>query len=370
VTFVTPSKFRARAVDHLAVAIGTTKGLFFVSDGAIDGPFFAGEAVGAFAQLEGRLLAATRGLDQAPAVRWSDDGGLTWSAPAPGQFQAPASGDEPLAGIWQLHPDRRPSASGTIWAGGEPATLFRSSDRGEQFEPVTGLSEHPDRPSWKAGRGGLALHSIMTHPERPNRVVVAVSSGGVYRSDDDGQTWAARNEGIAARVLPDSPGAGLPNVHKLASDAVNPDFFWAQATSGVYKTTDAGEHWEPVSRKGQPAGLPSEFGFPIVAHPEEPATAYVVPLESGTYRCTVNGRCRVYRTMDAGLSWQALSDGLPSSNAYVTVLRDAFSVGAEPPYPLVFGSKSGHVFASLDSGDSWRLVASFLPPVLCIRVLS
>jgi hypothetical protein len=246
---------------------------------------------------------------------------------------------------------------------------MRSDDRGDTFELVRGLFGHPDRPTWEPGRCGLALHSVITHPQRPARVVVAISSAGVYRSDDGGDNWAACNEGIEARALPDpSPGVAWC-VHKLAVDALNPDVLWAQTHSGVYRTGDAGEHWEPVGHVGHANGLPSDFGFPIVSHPAQPETAYVVPLESDIYRCTSQGRCRVYRTTDGGFSWEALADGLPGTNAYLTVLRDAFSVGSEPPYPLVFGSKSGHVFASMDSGDSWRLVASYLPPILCVRVL-
>lgn len=360
-TFVT-SSIRARAVDHLALAVCTTKGLFFVSDGAVDGPLLAGDSVGAFLQVEDRLLAATTRQGQAPAVLASDDGGLSWSEPRPTQLSLP---DGSPAAVWQLHLDD----SGTVWAGTENAALLRSDDFGESFQVVPGLYEHPDREKWGPAGGGLALHSILTHPQRPGRMLVAISAGGVYRSDDGGETWEVRNEGIAPGATHESR-ASAPDVHKLAVDASNPDLIWAQASSGIYKSQDGGDHWEAVGHTGEPNGLPSDFGFPVVADPEHPATAYVVPLESSSYRCTPQGRCRVYRTTDGGQSWEALSSGLPGPDAHVTVLRDAFSVGSDAPYSLVFGSKSGHVFASADHGDSWRLVTSYLPPILCVRVLS
>jgi photosystem II stability/assembly factor-like uncharacterized protein len=365
---VTSSKFRARAVDHLAVAIGTTKGLFFVSDGTVDGPFLAGESVGAFVQVAERFLVASSGPESGPAVRRSDDGGVRWSEPTALELDSSATGTSSAA-VWQLHVDRRPNAEGAIWAGADPAALLRSEDGGETFEPVQGLLDHPDRPDWAPGRCGLALHSIVTHPSRPDRLVIAISSAGIYKSEDGGKSRTACNRGIDAQAVPaTSPGAGQC-VHKIAVDAVNPDVFWAQTRSGIFRTDDAGERWESVGHPGETGGLASDFGFTVVAHPAEAGTAYVLPLESDVFRCTPQGRCRVYRTTDGGRSWDALSDGLPGTNAFLTVLRDAFDIASEPPYPLVFGSKSGDVFASQDSGDSWRLVTSYLPPILCVRVL-
>jgi photosystem II stability/assembly factor-like uncharacterized protein len=350
------------------VAIGTTKGLFFVSDGTVDGPFLAGESVGAFAQLGDRFVVASTGPETGPTVRASDDGGVSWSKPKSVGLESPGSGANPAA-IWQLHVDRRPAAAGAIWAGADSATLLRSEDGGETFEPLLSFQEHADRPSWNPGRCGLALHSIVTHPELADRLVVAISAAGVYRSDDGGKSWTARNLGIGPRAAADaSPDAG-PCVHKIAVDAVDPDVLWAQTRSGIYRTDDACERWEPVGHAGDRTGLPADFGFTVVAHPAEAGTAYLLPLESDVFRCTPQGRCRVYRTTDGGHAWEALSDGLPGTHAFLTVLRDAFDIASDPPHPLVFGSKSGHVFASQDSGDSWRLVTSYLPPILCVRVL-
>ena len=360
VTFLTPTKVRARAVDHLAVAIGTTNGLFLVSDGAVDGPFFAKDSVGAFAQLEGRLLTASTGRVSGTVMRASDDGGLNWIDQTP----LPIADGAGLSVVRQLHIDRRPGSARTIWAGAEPALLLRSTDGGHSFELVKGLLEHPDRAGWTRGSCEVALHSVLTHPKRPDRILAAITTGGIYRSDDGGESWASANHGIE----PTDDADGTLCVHSLAVDAVNPDMVWAQTHSGTYRSEDAGEHWESVVHLGEATGLPSEFGYPIVTHPVEPATAYVIPLQSEDYAVT-QGRCRVYRTTNAGKSWEALADGLPGPHAYLSVLNNALTIGSEPPYPIVFGSQSGHVFASQDGGDTWRLVASYLPPILCVRVL-
>ncbi|MGD1011108.1 MAG: exo-alpha-sialidase [Acidimicrobiales bacterium] len=364
-----PSWFRSRAVDHLALALGTTKGLFFVSDGAVDGPFFPGDRVPAFAQVQDRLLAATNDFAVGPNVRVSDDGGLTWQDAGAHPIAFPSDADTAVTSVWQLHVDRRPKAAGTVWAGVEPAALFRSDDRGETFELVPGIFEHPDRPNWIPSPSGLSLHTVVTHPERPDRVLVAISAGGVYRSDDDGRTWEARNEGIEPAPDEEESAEALPCVHKLAVDATDPDVIWAQTHWGVFRTDNAGDQWRQVGRAGTEGGLPSDFGFSILAHPSLTGTAYVLPLESEMYRCTAQGRCRVYRTTDGGESWEALSEGLPGTNVHVTVLRDAFDIGEDGPHALAFGSSSGHVFGSLDTGETWRLVTSYLPPILCLRVL-
>jgi hypothetical protein len=173
------------------VAIGTTKGLFFVSDGAADGPFFRGELVRAFAQMQDRLLAASSDPVAGTSMRVSDDGGMTWDEAGAHPIAFPADAHTELISVWQLHADRRPKATGTIWAGVEPAALFRSDDRDNTFELVRGLFEHPDRPGWIASPSGLSMHTVITHPERPDRIFVAISAGGVYRSDDGGETWKA-----------------------------------------------------------------------------------------------------------------------------------------------------------------------------------
>lgn len=363
----------SRAVDHIAMAVGTTKGLFILNDGRVDGPFFPGDRVPAFADLPDRYLAATVNGESGSSVRASGDGGLEWSDPGTTSIAFPDDVDASLGPIWQLHVDRR--GNGAVWAGVEPAALYRSPDGVAAFELVRGLWDHPDRPKWEAGcGGGPGLHSIRTHPDRPERLLAAISAGGVYRSDDGGTTWQARNKGIeASPVTGAGGGSGQelgPCVHKIAIDAGDPDWLWAQDHGGIYRSEDAGDTWENVGHTGAPGGVPSDFGFPIVAHPRWPGTAYVFPLESASFRCSAHGRCRVYRTTDAGGSWEALTDGLPQSDAYVSVLRDAFTVGDEDPHVLVFGTSSGDVYASVDDGDSWRQACRHLPPILNVRVLS
>ena len=262
----------------------------------------------------------------------------------------PADTGTALSSVCQLHVDRRPKATETIWAGVEPAALFRSTDGGGTFQLVEGLFEHPDRPTWEPGSCGLALHTLITHPERPEQVDRHCPlSAGVYRSDDGGDTWVARNQGIESGVLGESGQC----VHKLAVDALDPDLLWAQGHGGIYKSVDAGDHWESVGHAGEPHGVVSDFGFPIVSHPEEPDTAYVLPLESDVYPCTPEGRCRVC-TDDGRRAQLGCIVGRPSALQRSSngperrLLRRS-----QPTVPARVGTKSGHVFASVDSGESW-----------------
>jgi hypothetical protein len=357
----------SRAVDHIAIAVGTSKGMFVCSDGRLDGPFFPGERVPAMTVTRDRYLVATVSTHWGVAVHATQDSGLTWSDPQPPAVRFPPGTDACVARIWALHDDTH--NTGVIYAGAEPAALFRSLDGGRSFELVRSLWDHPDRPRWERAGGVRGLHTVLTHPARPRRIVVAISAGGVYRSDDAGVSWQARNAGIRAPHLPDPAAACGHCVHKVAIDAGDPDVLWAQGHCGTYRSADAGDSWVEVGRAGGEGGLPSDFGFPIVAHQAWPGTAYVFPLESADYRCAAGGHCRVYRTTDSGKSWEALGHGLPPEAAHVTVLRDAFSAGTADPHVLSLGTRSGEIYASVDSGETWRLVARHLPPILTLRIL-
>jgi photosystem II stability/assembly factor-like uncharacterized protein len=209
---------------------------------------------------------------------------------------------------------------------------------------------------------------VLTHPARPGRIIVVIRNGGVYRSDNSGETWQARNVGLGMQS-DDCNQLPTRQVYKVAFDAFGPDALFAQTDSGTYRSEDGGESWRRVGRSGEVDGLASDFGFPVVGHPVEAGTAYVFPLESEASPCNPGGRPRVYRTTDGGARWGMLGDGLPYENAHVTVLGDAFTIGEAAPYALVLGTKAGELFASLDQGDRWRLVTAELPPVLCVRVL-
>jgi hypothetical protein len=373
-------RVRGRLLDHVALAVGTTEGLFIVGDGRTDGPYFPGEAVPSFVEAGSRYLAGTVGPDTGAGVRVSDDAtGSRSRTDIAGNSTVrpiafPSDTASALARVWQLHTDctAEGAATGRIWAGTEPAALFRSDDGGNSFQLVRSLWDHPSRPSWEPGEEGLCLHTILTHPDRPARIIVAISAAGVYRSDDGGASWQPRNEGMAACFA--AADAGGPEagqcVHKVAIDAGNPDVLWAQTHRGIYRSENAGDEWVNVGSPGRRAGVPADFGFPIVAHPAWPDTAYVFPLVSSENPCNPQGKCRVYRTTDAGGSWEPLTSGLPQNDARMTVLRDAFTVGSQNPFVLAFGTESGEVYGSADGGDNWRLGAFDLPPVLSVRVLT
>jgi photosystem II stability/assembly factor-like uncharacterized protein len=229
---------------------------------------------------------------------------------------------------------------------------------------MRGLWDHAHRPTWMPGGGGLCLHTILVHPEDPNRLLVAISTGGVYKSDDAGATWAPHNTGIRAEFMPEDqryPEYGQC-VHKVARDATNPDRLFAQNHFGLYRSDDGGDTWNDIAN-----GVPSDFGFPMVAHPKQAGTAYIIPLNSDLKRWSAENKLRVYRTTDSGASWTPLTQGLPQGDAYVTVLRDAFATDGEDPTGLYFGTRGGEVFGSQDEGESWTLMADHLPPVVCVR---
>jgi len=347
-----------------AILAGTSKGLFtFRSDGnqrafVVDGPTFRGEEVYGVAVDEhdpARWFAASVSEHWGPTVRRSDDAGASWTD---GALAFPKKTGSAVRRVWQVVAD-----GDVVYAGVEPAALFRSTDGGSTFSLVRGLWNHPHRPQWDPGGGGLCLHTILVDPASSERLLVAISTGGVYRSDDGGKTWQVSNTGIRAVHLPDPDVEFGQCVHKVARDAATPDRLYLQNHWGVYRSDDAGESWTPIG-----SSLPSDFGFPLVAHPRRADTAYVIPLVSDEYRCTPEGRCRVYRTIDGGRSWHPLANGLPQQNAQLTVLRDGFASDGQSG--LCFGTRTGEVYASSDDGEHWVEVARHLPPVLSIRAVA
>jgi len=290
-------------------------------------------------------------------IHRSIDQGRTWEVLEAAPHYAD---DRGLKAIWEIAPGPadRPDR---IYAGIEPAGLFLSQDRGGHWAPVTGLNDHPTNRTWQPAGGGLALHSILHDPRDSRRLYCALSAGGVYRSEDGGGTWSPINRHVRAEFLPDTlPEAGQC-VHKLVLHPARPDRLYQQNHCGVYRSDDRGETWVEITE-----GLPSEFGYAMAVDPADPDTVFAIPEESSHMRATIGGRLRVYRSTDAGAHWSPLTRGLPQAHAYVSILREGMASDTLDPCGLYFGTSSGHLFASRDRGDSWEMVAGFLPKILSV----
>ena len=346
--------------------VGTKKGLF-VLEGAPGKPFavtaraFAGEPV-EYAMRDprsGRVLASVTSPFYGPKLWYTDDPAGEWQQ-AEG-IALPEGGGAALERIWVIVAGE---AAGLLYAGGDPGVLFESGDGGASWQLNRGLWEHPTRDKWQPGGGGLCLHTICTWPGEPDRLAVAVSAAGVWLTDDGGASWRRGNQGLVPRYLPeDTPldEVGLC-VHRLHRAPMRPERLFMQFHGGVYRSDDAGESWTDIA-----AGLPSDFGFPLALDPSDPDAAYVIPLVADMDRTTPEGRVRVYETRDAGATWSARGDGLPQEHAYLTVLREAFDrAGEDERFELYFGATSGDVFGSGDAGASWTASATRLPPVYSV----
>ena len=350
--------------------VGTKKGLFALQ-GDNGGSFeissraFAGEPV-EFAirdRRSGRYFACVTSAFYGPKVWVTDDPAGEWEQ-AEG-LELPEGGDQALVRLWTVVPGER---DGLLYAGGDPGVLFESRDGGTTWELNRAFWEQPTRSEWNPGAGGMCLHSIATWPGDPTRLALGISAVGVWLSDDGGQTWRHGNEGLVARYVPEESRVGTLTlcVHNLQRAPTRPERLFMQFHGGVYRSDDAGESWIDI---GTETGLPSDFGFPIVLDPADPDNAYVVPLTADLDRVTPDGRVRVYETRDAGATWSARGDGLPAEDAYLTILRQAFDrEGSGAGMGLYFGATTGDVFGSGDAGSSWFTVATHLPPVYSVRV--
>jgi photosystem II stability/assembly factor-like uncharacterized protein len=345
--------------------VGTRKGLF-VLDGqpgaqfAITTRAFVGEPVDYAVRdpRTGRLFAAVSSPFWGPRIWFTDDLDAEWQ-PARG-VALPRGGQEALKRIWVIVPGE---ADGLVYAGGDPGVLFESRDDGETWALNRALWEHPTRPRWRRDSGGLSVHSIAPWPDDPQRLALAISAAGVWLTQDGGATWAHGNEGIVADYLPeDARGTAIDLcVHHLERARRRPERLFLQFHGGVYRSDDAGASWADIA-----AGLPHDFGFPVVLDPADPDSAYVIPVTSAD-RVT-DGRVVVYETRDAGATWTAHGDGLPQRDAYLSVLRQSFAAtGEADTLELYFGATSGEIFGSCDAGATWFGVARRLPAIASVR---
>ncbi|HTV71488.1 MAG TPA: exo-alpha-sialidase [Rhizobiaceae bacterium] len=294
------------------------------------------------------------------AVWKSTDLGKTWTHSSKGlNYEA---GEDPVKAVWSIAPK-----NGSVYAGVQPAGLFRSKDGGKSWRHVEGLRKHPTKPEWQPGAGGLILHSLVPHPDDDKKMWIGISAAGVFYTKDGGKTWETRNKGTRADFLPE--GQNYPEfgqcVHCVVMAPGEPDLLYQQNHCGMYRTEDGAKTWKSIEN-----GLPSSFGFPAAAHPRDPDTVYLLPLNGDSAgRYVPKGKAAVYRSRDRGEHWDKLTKGLPQQNAYFGVLRQALATDSLDPAGVYFGTNGGVLFGSRDEGDSWEPIAEHLPVISSVETL-
>jgi photosystem II stability/assembly factor-like uncharacterized protein len=368
-------------VSTVRLLVGTRKGAFVMTSDAgredweIVGPLFGGWEIYHMKESPvdpNRLYASQSSGWFGQIIQRSDDGGITWATMG-NDFQYAGITEThqwydgtqhpwKFARVWHLEPSL--TDPDTVYAGVEDAGLFRTQDGGKTWHELAGLRQHQSGPLWQPGAGGMCLHTILLDPGIPDRILIAISAAGVFRSDDAGETWSPKNQGLRSEFIPD-PNAEVGHcVHRIASHPARPDVLFMQKHWDVMRSDNAGETWHEVS-----GNLPSDFGFPIAVHAHEPDTIYVVPIKSDGEHYPPDGKLRVYRSRSGGNEWEALTTGLPQKHCYVNVLREAMAVDTLDSCGIYFGTTGGQVYASADSGDTWRTVARDLPSVLSVEVM-
>jgi photosystem II stability/assembly factor-like uncharacterized protein len=381
------------------VLVGTHKGAFILtSDGKrekwdVSGPHFAGWEM---YHLKGspadpnRIYASQTSGWFGQIIQRSDDGGKTWHQPGtpPGEPAVPGppksesnkfaydAASAPLTThqwydgtqhpwefkrVWHLEPSL--TDADTVYAGVEDAAIFRSTDGGQNWKELPGLRGHGTGPKWQPGAGGMCLHTIVLDPSNPQRMWIAISAAGAFRTDDGGQSWKPINRGLRSQYIPDQDAEVGHCVHHVAMSPKRPGILFMQKHWDVMRSDDAGDNWKEVS-----GNLPTDFGFVIDVHAHEPETIYVVPIKSDSEHYVHEGKLRVYRSKSGGNEWEALTKGLPQKDCYVNVLRDAMAVDSLDKCGIYFGTTGGQVYASADAGDSWNPIVRDLPAVLSVEV--
>ena len=367
-------------MSQVRILVGTRKGAFILTadgtrkDWSISGPHFAGWEI---YHLKGspvdpnRIYASQTSGWFGQVVQRSDDGGVAWSAvgnkflydgvtgthqwydgtPHPWEFKR----------VWHIEPSL--TCPDTLYAGAEDAALFRSADGGNSWVELAGLRKHGTGPAWQPGAGGMCLHTILLDPTNPQRIFIAISAAGAFRTDDGGQSWKPINHGLRSLYIPDPTAEVGHCVHHIAMHPSRPGTLFMQKHWDVMRSDDAGECWNEIS-----GNLPTDFGFVIDVHAHEPETLYVVPIKSDSEHFPPNGQLRVYRSRTGGNDWEPLTRGLPEKDCYVNVLRDAMAVDSLDSCGVYFGTTGGQVYASVNSGDTWRAIVRDLPAVLSVEV--
>ena len=367
-------------MSQVRLLVGTRKGAFILTaDGtrqnwAISGPFFAGWEiyhVKASPVVPNRIYASQTSGWFGQLVQRSDDGGVTWTAVGndfrydgiPGTHQWYDGTPHPweFKRVWHIEPAL--DCAETVYVGVEDAALFKSSDAGQSWQEISGLRRHGTGPAWQPGAGGMCLHSIILDPINSARMFVAISAAGAFRSDDAGESWRPINRGLISNFMPD-PAAEVGHcVHHIAMHPSRPNSLFMQKHWDIMRTDDAGDSWHEIS-----GNLPTDFGFVIDVHAHEPETLYVVPIKSDAEHFPLDGKLQVYRSRSGGHDWEPLTNGLPQSNCYVNVLRDAMAVDTLDSCGIYFGTTGGQVYASADLGDNWQAIVQNLPAVLSVEV--
>ncbi len=388
-------------MSKVRVLVGTRKGAFILTaDGKrekwdVSGPHFAGWEM---YHVKGspvdpnRLYASQTSGWFGQVIQRSSDGGKTWETPGgeamptPGSMPAGASNKfvydvSPATGkpltthqwydgtqhpwefkrVWHLEPSL--TDADTVYAGVEDAALFKSTDGAKSWQELSGLRGHGTGPKWQPGAGGMCLHSILLDPSNPQRIYIAISAAGAFRTDDGGKTWKPINQGLKSTYIPD-PTAEIGHcVHHIAMHPSRPGVLFMQKHWDVMRSDNAGDMWHEVS-----GNLPTDFGFPIEVHAHEPDTVYVVPIKSDSEHFPIDGKLRVYRSRTGGNEWEPLTNGLPQSDCYVNVLRDAMAVDSLDSCGVYFGTTGGQVYCSANAGDTWAPIVHDLPAVLSVEV--
>jgi BNR/Asp-box repeat len=371
---------RGETMSKVRVLAGTRKGAFLLeSDGKrkqwdVSGPHFAGWEI---YHLKGspadpnRLYASQSSGWFGQQIQRSNDGGKTWlpvgnkfvydGTPGTHQWYDGTPHPWEFKRVWHLEPSL--TDPDMVYAGVEDAAIFRTTDGGQNWQELSGLRGHGTGPNWQPGAGGLCLHTILLDPSHSEQMWVAISAAGAFRTDDGGQTWKPINRGLHSQYIP-NPTAEIGHcVHHIAMHKSRPGVLFMQKHWDVMRSDDGGEQWKEVS-----GNLPTDFGFVIDVHAHEPETIYVVPIKSDSEHYVHEGKLRVFRSRTGGNQWEPLTKGLPQSNCYVNVLRDAMAVDSLDECGVYFGTTGGQVYASPDGGDSWAPIVRDLPAVLSVEV--